>query len=123
MILCGPEGLFISAQTCIMKRIMFPARSGTKILDAAIQMACDCDLILVEGFKNGSLPQIGIARKENGKGLTADPGRFLAVVTDDSDIEGKCKRADSDQSTPVFGLDQYRELAAFLLQRISEIDF
>ena len=122
VILCGPEEMYISAQTCIMKRITFPVHSGTPMLDAAIQMACDCDLILVEGFKNGSLPQIGIARKENGKGLTADPGRFLAVVTDDPDIEGKCRRADSDQSTPVFRLDQYREQAGFLLQRIPGID-
>ena len=122
VILCGPEGMFVSEENSLMRRVPFHALDGSEMLDAAVQMACDCDLILAEGFKNGSLPQIGIARKENGRGLTADPDRFLAVVTDDADIEGKCRRADSDQNTPVFSPDQYRKLAGFLLQKIQGID-
>ena len=140
VILCGPEEIFISADKDIteervesflkepadpseqiyMKRVTFSKLRGKSMLDAAIRMACDCDLILVEGFKNDSLPQVGIARKENGKGLTADPGRFLAVVTDDPGTAEKCSKPDTEQDIPVFRPDQYRELAAFLLKGMRE---
>ena len=135
VILCGPEDIYMSAdgvsseeprkalqkgtsdvfgQTFIMKRIPVSSNAGTEMLDAAMQLAGNCDLILVEGFKNGSLPQIGIARKENGKGLTAEPDRFLAVVTDDPDVEEKCRGTEFQSGIPVFGLEQYRKLAGFL---------
>ena len=35
----------------------------------------DVDLVLIEGFKNEKLPQIGVARRENGKGF--DFGDFI----------------------------------------------
>ena len=122
VILCGPKDMFMSAdvfaQAFIMKRIPPSVNAGTDMLDTAMRLAGKCELILVEGFKNGSLPQIGIARKENGKGLTAEPGRFLAVVTDDPDVKEKCRKTESHSGIPVFGLDQYRDLAVFLKKSI-----
>lgn len=117
VVLCGPGDMFLSEDPFIMRRVPIHTHNEEKVLDTAMQMVCDCDLVLVEGFKNSFLPQIGIARKENGKGLTADPGRFLAVVTDDPEIAENCSGADFGHSIPVFDPDQYRELAAFLLRK------
>ena len=48
----------------------------------AAAMVHDVDLILVEGYKQEPLTQIGIFRKASGKGFTADISRYAAVVTD-----------------------------------------
>lgn len=69
----------------------------------------DVDLILVEGYKNGSLPQIGIARRDTGKGFTADIGRFEAIVTD----------MDVRTDIPCFGLEDIEGLSKFILERIN----
>ncbi len=52
-----------------------------------IDMVHDVDLILVEGYKNEALPQIGIARRATGKGFTADLSRFIAIITDMEEVE------------------------------------
>ena len=120
--LCGPEGIFLSAEddNTLMRHIAGHAGhedAGTEgnrtknlpgSLDQALQLLQDMDLILVEGFKNGPLPQIGIARRENGKGLTARPDRYKAVVTDDPEIKMKV------QDIPVFGFEKTEELAEFI---------
>lgn len=62
------------------------------------------DLILVEGWKAGAFPQIGISRAATGKGFTHDPGHFAALVTDEA-VEAAC---------PVFGLDEVEALADFI---------
>ena len=74
-------------------------------LEQLIDMVHDVDLILVEGYKNKNLPRIGIARKETGKGFTADPDSFIAVVTD----------MDIETSVPRFGLDEIEGIADFIL--------
>lgn len=64
------------------------------------------DLILVEGYKNADLPQIGIARAATGQGFTAELARFVAVVTDmpvEADI-------------PCFGLEDAEGIADFILR-------
>ncbi len=63
------------------------------------------DLVLVEGFKNEDLPQIGIARAAAGKGFTADLGRFCAIVTDLA----------VDTAAPCFGFDDIAEITSFIL--------
>ena len=65
------------------------------------------DLILVEGYKNENLPQIGIARKETGKGFTAPFERFIAIVTD----------LETDTALPRFALDDIKEIADFIMER------
>ena len=65
----------------------------------------DVDLILVEGYKNEPIPQIGICRKATGKGLPYPPSHYLAVVSDDCPPEG----------VPHFGLDEIDAITEFVL--------
>ena len=62
-------------------------------------MVRNVDLILVEGYKNEPLTQIGICRKASGKGFTAELSRYIAVVTD-TDI--------GDTEVPDSGLRRFR---------------
>lgn len=71
-----------------------------------LAMVHDVDLILVEGYKNEGIPQIGICRAETGLGFTADMDRFIAVVTDRTDLETEI---------PCFGLEDIEEIADFIL--------
>lgn len=72
-------------------------------LDELLEMVHDVDLILVEGFKNHALPQIGICRAQNGKGFAHDVGRYLAVVSD-SPAEANCPCFDLNDAQGVADL-------------------
>lgn len=76
-------------------------------LEEAVAGIRDVDLILIEGYKHCNYPQIGISRRANGKGLTAEPEHFLALVTDEPPVA---------PPVPVFGLNEVEALAAFLLR-------
>lgn len=78
-------------------------------LQQQIDMVHDVDLILVEGYKNADLPQIGIARKETGKGFTAQLNRFIALVSDYEQLEAE---------VPCFGLNDIDEITEFILREI-----
>lgn len=67
----------------------------------------DVDLILVEGWKAGNFPQIGISRAATGKGFTHEVSRFIALVTDEA-VDAPC---------PVFHPDAIEEIAAFIRHR------
>ena len=69
----------------------------------------DVDLILVEGYKNEPLTQIGLCRKASGKGFTAPLDRYLAVVTD---LE--CEELNTG-AIPRFGFDEIEELTEFIM--------
>ena len=69
------------------------------------------DLILVEGYKQELLPQIGICRKAIGKGFPADISRYIAVVTD-IDI--------GDGTVPRFGFDDIQELTEFIMKNMND---
>ena len=69
-------------------------------------MIHDVDLILVEGYKQESIPKIGVCRKATGKGLPHPVESYIAVVTDD---ESLCTGA-----VPVFGLEDVWEITEFL---------
>lgn len=73
--------------------------------EEAFKFAPDADLIIVEGYKQGTFSQIGINRLATGKGFTDDISRFVAVVTDEQ-IEA---------DIPVFGFDDIEELADFII--------
>lgn len=77
-------------------------------LEQLLDMVHDVDLILVEGYKNQALPQIGIARRETGKGFTADISRFIALVTD----------LEVDTDLPCFALEDIEGIAAFIMDKI-----
>ena len=82
---------------------------GDLSLEQLLGMVHDVDLILVEGYKNKDLPQIGIARKETGKGFTADISRFIALVTD----------MEVDTALPCFGLEDISPIADFIQERMT----
>ncbi|MDO4540998.1 MAG: molybdopterin-guanine dinucleotide biosynthesis protein B [Syntrophomonadaceae bacterium] len=83
-----------------------------RTLEQNISMVHDVDLILVEGYKHGSLPQIGIYRTATGQGLPAEIDRYIAVVTDDHD---------TDASVPHFGLEDITGLTAFVMDSMGII--
>ena len=68
----------------------------------------DADIILVEGYKNADIPQIGLAREATGKGFTAAVSRFIALVTDIPQENAK---------VPVFAFDEYEKIAEFIAAR------
>ncbi|MBR3396675.1 MAG: molybdopterin-guanine dinucleotide biosynthesis protein B [Lachnospiraceae bacterium] len=78
-------------------------------LSEAAACVRDADIILVEGYKNADIPQIGLARAANGKGFTADISRFIALVTD-------IPQENADM--PVFAFDEYEKIAGFIADRI-----
>lgn len=82
---------------------------GTLSLQQQLAMVHDVDLILVEGYKNGDLPQIGIARAATGKGFTAPLERFIGLVTD----------MEVEADIPCFGLEDVEAIAAFILEHFS----
>lgn len=65
----------------------------------------DVDLILVEGYKNEPLTQIGLCRAASGKDFTAPVERFAAVVTDRMDVAA---------AVPVFSFRDAEAVAAFI---------
>ena len=67
----------------------------------------DVDVILVEGYKNEGIPQIGICRKAAGLPLSHDPARYCAIVTDDASISAPC---------PIFALDDIAGVADFIMK-------
>ena len=83
--------------------------NGELSLQQLLDMIHGVDLILVEGYKNESLPQIGIARSATKKGLPFEPKHFIALVTD----------MDIPTDTPCFGLEDIVPIADFILKRIS----
>jgi cyclic pyranopterin phosphate synthase len=82
-------------------------------LKALLAMVHDVDLILVEGYKNEGLPQIGIARKATGKGFTAPLDRFMAVITDLEDV-------DVNVNVPRFDLDDTQGVTEFIMKNMND---
>ena len=75
-------------------------------------MIHDVDLILAEGFKELGLTQIGICRQASGKGFTAGLDRYIAVVTDLTDL---------DTAIPRFGFadSEIPRIADFILKNMA----
>ena len=57
--------------------------SGPALLPAVYESAVSAgaELVLVEGFKNAPVAQVGLRRSEMGKEWTKDPSGFIALVT------------------------------------------
>lgn len=79
-----------------------------------IGMVQDVDYILVEGYKQEPIPQIGICRKATGKGLPFEPEHYLAVVTDDE--------ARQKSSVPCFALDDVQGIGAFVVEHAKPLE-
>ena len=77
----------------------------------------DADLILVEGFKNATIPRIGLCRTDTGKDFPAAPETYIALVTD---------RTDTPPGIPRFAFGDTEALADFVtgvMKKMSENDF
>lgn len=71
----------------------------------------DVDLILVEGYKNEPIPQIGICRKAAGKELPAPAERYIAIVTDLPELS---------EDVPQFGFEEIERLTEFLMKNLND---
>lgn len=78
--------------------------------EAILSRVRDVDLILVEGWKDGPFPKIGLSRAATGKGLPGPAENFIALVTD-QDISCPCPR---------FGFDDIEEIADFMVKNMED---
>lgn len=83
---------------------------GLSLVQAAARIH-DVDLILVEGYKQEPLTQIGICRRATGKGFPAEISRYVAVVTD-TDI--------GETDVPRFGFNDIQELTEFMIKNMDD---
>lgn len=77
-----------------------------------IAMLHDVDLILVEGYKQETLPRIGICRRATGKGLPGDVTDYVAVVTDDTEIAARAQ----EKGIAHFALDDVSDVTEHILR-------
>ena len=91
-----------SGQTAYMEQ-------GDLSLERLFGMIHDVDLILMEGYKHEALPQIGMARRETGKGFTDDISRFIALVTD----------LEVETDVPQFAPDDIEGISNFIMERMT----
>lgn len=89
-----------ASQTAMVER-----RSLT--LPEVLGLAREVDLILVEGYKNVPLSQVGLCRKASGKPFPAGFDRYVALVTD-------CPVP--ALPIPVFAYDETAALAAWIAE-------
>ncbi|MBQ9980292.1 MAG: molybdopterin-guanine dinucleotide biosynthesis protein B [Oscillospiraceae bacterium] len=75
-------------------------------VNALLAKITDVDIIITEGYKDGTWPKIAMARAANGKPLPLDPADCAAVVTD---LPG-------DYPCPVFALDEYEAVGCFIAE-------
>ena len=78
--------------------------------DDILSRVRDVDLILVEGWKDGPFPKIGLSRAATGKGLPGPAENFIALVTD-QDIPCPCPR---------FGFDDIEEISDFMVKNMED---
>jgi molybdopterin-guanine dinucleotide biosynthesis protein B len=90
--------------------LMHELRAGPELsMEQAIARLSACDLVLVEGFKRTALPKLEVYRTALGKPpLHPDDPDIVALATDDLSLR-------TGKSLPVFGLDAYDTIAAFVL--------
>ena len=69
----------------------------------------DVDLVLTEGYKNEVLPKVEIFRSTIHAEPLPDPGEELIAMVSDVEI---------DRDIPRFGLDETRQLAELLVERV-----
>ncbi len=80
-------------------------------LSQLIERVKDVDIIFVEGYKNESLPRIGIARKECGKGFIDSFDKFIALVSDYDNIESVI---------PHFHIDDIEGVKNFIMRNMND---
>lgn len=81
-------------------------------LEQCVSRIQNVDVILVEGFKHAVLPRIGLCRKETGKGLPEPPENYIAVITDDQELQ---------TGVPRFSFDDAPGVADFIIREIQDM--
>lgn len=71
----------------------------------------DVDIILVEGFKQEKISQIGLCRKAALKDFPDKLERYVAIVTD-LDIK--------NNKIPCFGFEEHEELAEYIMKNMDD---
>ena len=79
----------------------------------AAALLSGAELILIEGYKHNSYSQIGVMRRETGKGFPHAAERFTALVTDDET---------GAAAVPVFHPDDAEGLAGFILENLEALE-
>ncbi len=79
-------------------------------LEDIINSIHDVDIILVEGYKHSNIAQIGLSRKAAGKGLAGEPGRYIAVVTDE---DMRCE-------VPKFSFEDIEGITEFIMRSTND---
>ena len=77
-------------------------------LAAYLSRFSDCDLVLVEGFKNEPIPKLEVHRAANGKPPIFPENQQVVAVATDTLI---------DTTLPIFGLDDAAAMAALVVER------
>ena len=78
-------------------------------LEMCLDRMENVDVVLVEGFKHGDIPRIGLCRKAAGKDFTEPVDHFIALVTDDETVSAP---------VPRFALDDYSGIADFIMKEM-----
>lgn len=81
-------------------------------LEQCVSRIRNADVILVEGFKHAAIPRIGLCRKETGKGLPEPPENYIAVVTDDQELQ---------TDAPRFSFDDAAGIADFIIRETQKM--
>ncbi len=74
-----------------------------------LELVHDVDIVLVEGFKSEAFTQIGIERKATKKGFPSPPDCYVALVTDDREL---------DADIPVFEFNETAAITEFIIKNM-----
>lgn len=84
-------------------------REAEPTLDELLERLGPTDIVLVEGFKSHAHPKIETHRGVNGEDLIAMQNPSIRAIASDTELKIEL---------PVFGLNDTRAIAAFILQEI-----
>lgn len=87
--------------------------------DQVASLVHDVDLILVEGYKREQFTQIGLCRRDSGKGFTDRLSRYAAVVTDLTEKELE-RIGGIPVQTPRFDWNEIEELTEFIMKNMED---
>lgn len=102
----GARHVALAAQDRVIHMHRFESEPA---LQMALQGIHDVDLVLLEGYKRTDVPKVEVIRRAHDPDPIEGLASRIAVVTDVNELSLGC---------PKFGLDQVRELAEFLVQRL-----
>jgi len=85
-------------------------------LEALLSEQRDMDVVIFEGFKHSVFKKFEVIRGEVSQEPVCDPDALLGII---SDLDLKIVNSQSE-TVPVYPMDAYSELVAYILDRIKE---